>query len=142
MSTRQGWNPDPFGRFEDRYFSDGAPTTLVRTGSIETRDEPGAGTEDRLPEAPNDSKRSGIELRPHLYERRDRRRLASTLLAAAIVFPFAVWELLATTTADRMFGVVAVVITASMLAVVVRVFRVPRSDEHRHRPLGNPTHAP
>jgi hypothetical protein len=36
----QGWRPDPFGRYEERYFSDGLATRLVRTGRIEASDEP------------------------------------------------------------------------------------------------------
>src|SRR6516162_9843543 len=36
----QGWRPDPYGRFEERYFSDGIATRLVRTGRIEASDEP------------------------------------------------------------------------------------------------------
>jgi hypothetical protein len=36
----QSWRPDPWGRFEQRYFSQGAPTHLVRTGHVEALDEP------------------------------------------------------------------------------------------------------
>jgi hypothetical protein len=41
--TRQGWFSDPFGRHEHRYFSQGAPTALVRDGGQETQDAPPAG---------------------------------------------------------------------------------------------------
>jgi hypothetical protein len=138
MSTLQGWNPDPFGRFEDRYFSDGAPTPLVRSGSVETRDEPGARTEEPDPETA-DPRPAPREPRPHLYERRDRRFLAVMLLAAAIVLPFVAWELLATSSSDRLFGAAAFGIIAVTLAAVVRIFRVPRTDGDRHRPFGSPT---
>lgn len=36
----QGWYRDPFGVHEDRYFSEGRPTKLVRDGRAETYDEP------------------------------------------------------------------------------------------------------
>jgi hypothetical protein len=36
----QGWYRDPFGIHEDRYFSDGRPTKLVRDGRAEAYDEP------------------------------------------------------------------------------------------------------
>jgi hypothetical protein len=42
----QGWYRDPFGRHEQRYFSGGRPTKLVRDGHVESYDEPSAaGTE-------------------------------------------------------------------------------------------------
>jgi hypothetical protein len=40
----QGWYLDPFRRHEDRWFSDGAPTALVRDDGREANDPP--------PEAP------------------------------------------------------------------------------------------
>ena len=39
----QGWYRDPFGRHEDRCFSDGMPTKLVRDGTAEAQDEPPPG---------------------------------------------------------------------------------------------------
>jgi hypothetical protein len=36
----QGWSADPFGRHEQRYFSAGQPTKLVRDGLAESYDEP------------------------------------------------------------------------------------------------------
>jgi hypothetical protein len=36
----RGWHPDPFGRHEQRYFSRGDPTYLVRDGGVESQDEP------------------------------------------------------------------------------------------------------
>ena len=54
----QGWYRDPFHRHEDRYFSDGHPTELVRDGAAETMDPPPDGpmpeavTEVPLPPAP------------------------------------------------------------------------------------------
>lgn len=39
----QGWYRDPYGVHEDRYFSDGNPTKLVRDGASEAYDEPPPG---------------------------------------------------------------------------------------------------
>jgi len=38
----QGWHADPFGVHEQRYFSGGRPTRLVRDGRVEAHDEPPA----------------------------------------------------------------------------------------------------
>ena len=40
--TAEGWYRDPYGRHEDRWFSDGRPTKLVRDGGVETSDDPPA----------------------------------------------------------------------------------------------------
>ena len=36
----EGWYRDPFGRHQDRWFSAGAPTALVRDGGVEGHDDP------------------------------------------------------------------------------------------------------
>lgn len=36
----QGWYRDPYGVHDDRYFSDGHPTKLVRDGRVESYDLP------------------------------------------------------------------------------------------------------
>jgi hypothetical protein len=36
----EGWYRDPYGVHEDRWFSDGRPTKLVRDGGVEASDEP------------------------------------------------------------------------------------------------------
>jgi hypothetical protein len=36
----EGWYQDPYGLHEDRWFSDGRPTGLVRDGKIESDDAP------------------------------------------------------------------------------------------------------
>ena len=43
----QGWGEDPFGLHEQRYFSAGRPTKLVRDGHVESYDEPPSGTPQR-----------------------------------------------------------------------------------------------
>jgi len=40
MTDLHGWQRDPFGRHEQRYFSQGQPTKLVRDGGIESYDPP------------------------------------------------------------------------------------------------------
>jgi hypothetical protein len=40
MIQAQGWYRDPFDRHEDRYFSVGSPTKLVRDNSVESYDPP------------------------------------------------------------------------------------------------------
>jgi hypothetical protein len=40
MSDFYGWQPDPFGLHELRYFSQGSPTKLVRDAGVEGYDEP------------------------------------------------------------------------------------------------------
>jgi hypothetical protein len=47
----QGWQPDPFGLHEMRYFSVGNPTKLVRDGRTEAYDEPPANSTTELPES-------------------------------------------------------------------------------------------
>jgi hypothetical protein len=39
-TTAQGWFWDPYHRHQDRYFSDGRPTKLVRDGGQESFDPP------------------------------------------------------------------------------------------------------
>ena len=36
----EGWFRDPYGQHDDRWFSAGHPTSLVRDGAVESRDEP------------------------------------------------------------------------------------------------------
>jgi hypothetical protein len=123
MSRMQGWNPDPFGRFEHRYFSNDNPTTLVRTDGVEGRDHPGVRpeeTEERS--SPSQGSEAKIVVRPCLYERRERRSLVVILLAVAFVLPLVGWELLVTTPNDRLFGVAAFAVVAAALALLVRTF--------------------
>ena len=62
---RNGWHPDPFGRFEERYIVYGEPSRLVRSGGVEQTDRqpltsgtpavPAGGLHDRSTPAPADS---------------------------------------------------------------------------------------
>ena len=47
----EGWYRDPYGIHDDRWFSDGQPTNLVRDQGTESRDEPPPG-EPPLPLVP------------------------------------------------------------------------------------------
>jgi len=40
VTTAVGWFRDPYARHEDRYFSEGRPTKLVRDGRRESYDPP------------------------------------------------------------------------------------------------------
>jgi len=47
----EGWYRDPYGRHDERWFSDGQPTSLVRDQGTESSDEPPSG-EPPLPLVP------------------------------------------------------------------------------------------
>ena len=57
MATRQlqGWCADPFHLHEERYFSSGRPTKLVRDGKVESYEDPPSDTY----EVPDDEEESG-----------------------------------------------------------------------------------
>jgi hypothetical protein len=60
----QGWYRDPYLVHEDRYFSDGQPTKLVRDGGIETYDPPpDESPKTALVELPPAQPTSGSDLR-------------------------------------------------------------------------------
>jgi hypothetical protein len=48
----QGWYADPYERHQDRYYSDGRPTALVRDGAVEAQDPPPADRPPLQPVAP------------------------------------------------------------------------------------------
>jgi len=60
----QGWYRDPYRLHEDRYFSDGQPTKLVRDGGAEDYDPPPPGRPDEeLVEASQTQPNDGYDLR-------------------------------------------------------------------------------
>jgi hypothetical protein len=60
----QGWYRDPYSVHEDRYFSEGQPTKLVRDGGAESYDPPPAGPPPaHLAEVPQTSPTDGSDLR-------------------------------------------------------------------------------
>jgi hypothetical protein len=62
--TAQGWHRDPYGVHEDRYFSDGHPTKLVRDAGTEGYDPPPPGPPaGDLIEAPESQPNDGSDLR-------------------------------------------------------------------------------
>jgi hypothetical protein len=52
VTTAEGWYLDPFGRHEQRWFSDGRPTALVRDGNADAQDTPPADAWDGPLELP------------------------------------------------------------------------------------------
>lgn len=52
LHRAQGWYRDPFGNHQDRYFSVGTPTELVRDQTVESYDPPPPGQWVALPVAP------------------------------------------------------------------------------------------
>ena len=77
-----GWQPDPFGRYEDRYFVYGEPTRLVRRSGIESTDPQGSErSPDVVPPEPVASPRAPAT-RPSDPPQRSRKGL---LVAALIV---------------------------------------------------------
>jgi hypothetical protein len=61
--TAQGWYRDPYGVHEDRYFSAGHPTKLVRDGDVEAYDPPPSGPpEKELVEASGNQAADGSDL--------------------------------------------------------------------------------
>jgi hypothetical protein len=60
----EGWYRDPYLVHEDRWFSAGRPTKLVRDGSIEAYDPPPAGpAKTDLVEVPESQPADGSDLR-------------------------------------------------------------------------------
>jgi hypothetical protein len=60
----QGWCRDPYSVHEDRYFSDGQPTKLVRDGGSEGYDPPPPGPPPaELVEVPESQESDGSDLR-------------------------------------------------------------------------------
>jgi hypothetical protein len=59
MATRQlqGWSADPFGLHEERYFSAGRATKLVRDGKVESYQDPPSDTND-VPDDEEEAERS------------------------------------------------------------------------------------
>jgi len=49
----EGWYQDPYKLHQDRWFSDGTPTALVRDGEVEAQDPPPAGERPDGPYVPS-----------------------------------------------------------------------------------------
>ena len=59
----EGWYRDPFGAHQDRWFSDGRPTELVRDATGESHDPPPSSTYDGpLEEVPEPEVGDGSDL--------------------------------------------------------------------------------
>jgi len=118
----QGWRPDPFGRYEERYFSAGNPTALVRSGRVETRDEPTVSARPTSPAPPIVPKRP-VSRRPRIYVRRVHRTRAAMVLVATLVTLVLGWELFVSSARAGLFGIVDFMFIGALLTVLVRMSR-------------------
>jgi hypothetical protein len=80
-ASAEGWYRDPYGIHQDRWFSAGTPTSLVRDGGTEGHDDPPgyppAGSPVEIPDAdrfPEDDLRRADEAEARLEESADLRR--------------------------------------------------------------------
>jgi hypothetical protein len=87
-----GWYRDPYGVHEDRYFSQGFPTKLVRDRGVESYDPPPGrllpSSLIPVPSAGRDA-RNGIDLRRADEAARRRKRMTPTLLCVFEQIPLA-----------------------------------------------------
>jgi len=79
-----GWQPDPFGRYEDRYFVYGEPTRLVRRSGIESTDPQGSERSPDVVPPPEPVASPPASATPP-RDRAKRSRKGPLLVAAAIV---------------------------------------------------------
>ena len=140
--TRQGWCADPFGRFEQRYWSQGRPTALVRNGRIESRDAPTAEGSTpthssaqpivRVPTAP------AATIAIWLHPAREHRGLRRLLLAVAVLAPVSGWILLIPNPHARTFALANYLLLTTAVIVLATMFRTPRRLRCRPRPRSSP----
>ncbi len=126
----QGWNRDPFGRFEHRYFSEGRPTRLVRTAGVESRDDPtpaGSPRRPAVPARPAEPEFPGT-IEVWVYPRREHRKLARATLLLAVLAPVIVWVLLVPGTHGRVFVLIDYVVLVAAVVALVFVARVRQPD--------------
>jgi hypothetical protein len=132
IEVLQGWRPDPFGRYEERYFSDGVATALVRTDRVEANDQPGG------PLAPFDAPAPRPVVRNRVVEcvlvRRRPWRRRFILALSFLVVPLAI-ALLAPTGWSRMMMLLTLAGAAGMVAVLVGGSTALTAFERRHRPV-------
>jgi hypothetical protein len=118
VGVAQGWDADPWGHYEQRWFSQGNPTSLVRTHGVEARDEP-----DAAPPAPEPA--PSVELPPAPVRAswrvpvRRRPVRARLVLTAAMVIPVLGCVLLVPVRGDRVFVVGAFALVFVSLAALV-----------------------
>jgi hypothetical protein len=142
QSNQQGWNPDPFRRFEQRWFSQGTPTALVRNGRVEHQDDPQAFAQPSAvgvvgSVAPADAialsvaesvvapVRAPATFEYRLYRRRRHRWSARILLMFVVLVPIVGLVLLVPNPHTRALIVSDYAILGLAIAVLVGVFRLP-----------------
>jgi hypothetical protein len=128
--VRQGWCADPWDRYEQRWFSQGTPTGLVRTGGVEAQDE--------LDGAPPPPVRAPViecppALRRPVWEVLVRRRpvRAGVVLTVAMVMPVFGFVLLAPPRSDRSLTIGAFVVVFMSVGVLVWVSQHAYNAERR-----------
>src|SRR3954467_1204028 len=66
---RDGWFPDPFGRYDERFFVYGEPSRLVRTAGLQATDPHGVASAPRgkvlLPQSIRDAHAEPVDTRFH-----------------------------------------------------------------------------
>jgi hypothetical protein len=112
----QGWRPDPFGRYEERYFSDGVATRLVRTGREEASDEPEGALATFVAPEPALPVRTRVVECVMVRQRPWRRRIILTLFFLAVPVAFA---LLAPTGSGRLMLLLTLAGAAAMVGILV-----------------------
>ena len=136
----QGWRADPFGRYEERYFSDGVATSLVRTGRVEASDDPDGAVATYAPSyapsyappEPAPVVRTRVVECVLVQPRRGRTRFILALCFLAVPLAFA---LLAPTGSGRLMLLLTSAGLAAMVALLVGGSAVLRRRERRQRPL-------
>ena len=120
----QGWSSDPFGRFDERYFSQGVPTSLVRNGSAESHDSTRSTDPELAPAPATTLSPPAPQPVPEAYPtwpRREHRVLAPVIGAMSVLAPVVAYEMLVPTTASRAFGMASLAAIALLLTVILRL---------------------
>jgi hypothetical protein len=124
FGSLQDWQVDPWERYEQRYFSRGVPTRLVRNGHAEAHDEP-VGPLPEPPPPPPPAPPPDPAVIPIILEPspiRSRWRLLYVVVAA--VAPFIV--LTAFASQARIFVLANLIVLYGAVALLVFVGRVQR----------------
>lgn len=132
----QGWHADPFGRYEQRYFSAGRPTKLVRDGRTEAYDEPparespnGAGGAASVPADDDGGADAGFS------ESATWRQVARVSLDGALGNPTAPYR--GASARSRRTGLVNTVVALVAVLAVVAFVLIEGGFSPKHRPTSH-----
>lgn len=85
----EGWYRDPWGVHDDRWLSGGHPTSLVRDGDVESKDEPPSGLvpgplieSPPRESGPDDVHRADEQIEPY-----SREKLVRVVLERTVIWP-------------------------------------------------------